>query len=137
MYKRLGKIVRYLVKGQDREDILHDTWLYFFNHPELCPPSFKLVKWRVLDLIRKRPPQMLELLATDAWTNDACVKDKGVDVNDVIKNAGLSNYEQELLYYRFVLDLSITDISKLLGVDRVRVSIECSLVMDKLRTEVL
>ena len=134
MYERLRRIVKTMHVKVDSEDVLHDVWLYFFKHPELCPPSFRLVKWRVLDLLRKRPPRTLELLDTDAFVDvDDVIKD--VNVNDVIKNAGLNDKEQELLYYRFVLDLSITDISRLLGIDRVRVSITCLSIMSRLRDE--
>ena len=100
MYNRIKRIIHQMVK-EDPGDIAHDVYIYLLEHPEHCPPTNWLIRYRAMDSLRKRK-HMLELNDCPYQPQHILPMDR-IDLLDVIKQAHLTEEENLLLYHTYIL----------------------------------
>jgi len=115
----------------DHLDIAHDVWIWFQEHPDKQPKNW-LIRCRILDQIRKRKKPMRGLLFDPEKPPPRFLLPT-TDLETLIEKANLTELEQQILYYRHILNLSYKQISRELEIPRARVSPLSRNILERLK----
>jgi DNA-directed RNA polymerase specialized sigma24 family protein len=136
MYQKILSHTKRMVRT-DHEDITQEVWIWFTEHPLYCPPSTRMIRFRVWDQLRKRRKHLHLELQPEHPQNETKNPFLDMDVNEVVKRAELNDTEQMILYYKFVLDLNNSQIAREMGMDRVRIGCVVRDIIERMKECVL
>ena len=130
-YDKILKVSRSLTK-RDPEDIAQSVWITLSEAGE-TDPSWKMIRWRCLDQLRKRP-FLLSALTVDVAEEPVTERiEYTEDVDLLVREALLTDQEQMLLYYKVVLGLDHSATGREMKMSRLKVSVLFRDILERLR----